>query len=57
MRMNKSATCTESDTPVTQPRSVDVRPMIRDALDIIAIVGMASGAVILFALCVALVST
>jgi hypothetical protein len=31
--------------------------MIRDALDIIAIVGMASGAVILFALCVALVST
>ena len=44
-RMNKSATRTESDTRLTQPCSADVRPIICDAFDIIAIVGTASAAV------------
>jgi hypothetical protein len=60
--MNSAGTCRTFDTPVTQPTKRGVHPafrgahQIREAIDIILIVGMASGAVCVFALVVALVA-
>jgi hypothetical protein len=59
--MNSAGTCRTFDTPVTRPTKRGVHQafrgahLMRQALDIIVIVSAASGAVILFALCCALV--
>ena len=60
--MNNAGTCRTFDTPVTQPTKRGVHPafrgahLIREAIDVIVIVGAASGAVILYALVCALVA-